>query len=412
MTNSKAIAPNLINFDQQKIIPKKDKNCYISECLFGYLNLDQYLSNITSTTVNRSTRRQFLLSSSLVLSAAMFSNARQAMAKVITPTPLQRPRYLGTTFSPLQCYYMGLDYRTTFSAICTLGLNRVRLGAYWNVIQTAPDQYDFSELDWLLDQCDRHNIEVVLAVGMKVPRWPEFHFPQWVSDRHDTGSSPIALDQRSPGVADLTLAFIDRVVNHCRMAPALKYWQVENEPFTRLDIAGGRFLSADFVKREVDLVRSLRAPHQKLLLTNAIHLPQPKPAEDDPAFQDSLALADAIGLNVYTKVPAGQTGYLEPLPAFWQQLTQWQGTLTQFDRESWIAEAQAEPWEANQLVAMKARSYPSASPLKTQRLVHRLSTIGYETILLWGCEYWYWQKQQGNNLWWWTVEKMAQQSAR
>jgi hypothetical protein len=318
--------------------------------------------------------------------------------------------HLGTTFSPLQCYYMGLDFRQAFQAIVRLGLDRIRLGAYWNVIEPQPLVFDFSELDWLLDQCAQHQIEVALAVGMKVPRWPEFHFPQWVSDRCDTGAGTEPLDQRSPVAAELALQFVERVVAHCKTAPALKYWQIENEPFTQLDIAGGRWLSAEFVQREIELVRSGKLPTQKILLTNAIHLPTPKPTEDEPAFRDSLRLADAVGINVYTKVPMGNSGqYLAPRPEFWRTLQDWQGVLRSADREAWIAEAQAEPWEAAQLVAMQRLNYPSASPLQMRNLVHQLRDLGYGTILLWGCEYWYWQKQQNQNLWWWQVEQLVKE---
>jgi hypothetical protein len=357
-----------------------------------------------------STRRQLLWGGTLGLGTAMFGNVRQVLAQAMTPTASRslRPTHLGTTFSPLQCYYMNLDFRKVFQQVTTLGLNRIRLGAYWNVIQKNQNEFDFSELDWLLDQCDRAQIEVALVVGMKVPRWPEYHFPQWVSDRYNTGAGDLALDRRSPEVAALTLQFVEKVMNHCRLAPAVKYWQVENEPFTRLEITGGRFLSPEFVKQEVELVRSLTYNNQKILVTNAIHLPTPKPAEDEPAFMDSLQIADAVGINVYSKVPAGPTGYLEPLPAFWQQLGQWQNALQQYNREAWIAEAQAEPWEAGKLVAMDKPNYPSASTLRMRSLVTQLTKLGYGTVLLWGCEYWYWQKQQGNNLWWWTVGQMAQ----
>lgn len=353
------------------------------------------------------------------LSRSPFAVAQDTVAPTIAqaspPKPpsnpvfqkLLRPAYLGTTFSPLQCRYMNLDDRAAFQAICTLGLDRIRLGAYWNEIETKPDQFNFSTLDWLLEEAHRNGIQVVLAVGMKVPRWPEFHFPQWISDRYDTKAGDKALDLRSPEVAERSLNFVNAVVNHCRYAPAVKYWQIENEPFTRLEIAGGRFLSPEFVRKEVALVRSRQLPHQKILLTNAIHLPKPKPEEDLPAFRDSLTTADAVGFNVYTKVPAGNSGtYLEPEPEFWQQLQSWQTDLQNFGREAWIAEAQAEPWEPQKLVAIDRADYPSASPRRMQLLVNTLARANYSTVLLWGCEYWYWQQTQGRNLWWWTVKQM------
>jgi hypothetical protein len=363
-------------------------------------------------------RREILRSGAVGLAAAWLgqlqpSLAQNAMAQNEMPEngmPLPSRTYLGTTFSPLQCYYMDLDFRQAFEAIAQLGLDRVRLGAYWNVIEKQPNVYDFSELDWLLDRCASSGIEVALAVGMKVPRWPEFHFPQWVSDRADTGAGTVALDRRSPAVAELALEFIDRVVGHCKNAPAVKYWQIENEPFTRLEIAGGRFLSAAFVEREIALVRSRMLSGQKILLTNAIHLPSPKLSEDQPAFEDSLRLADAVGINVYTKVPNGVPGqYLEPTPAFWQQLQDWQGAMRRVDREAWVAEAQAEPWENGELVAMQRRNYPSATPRRMRNLVQQLKGLQYGTILLWGSEYWYWQRRQRNNEWWYEVRKLVEE---
>lgn len=356
-------------------------------------------------------RRRFLQVSGLgVLSALLGQVPRvQAHADRLLQHHMGpwRTTQLGTTFSPLQCRYMDLVPRRVFDQVCRLELDRIRLGAYWNAIEKRPGEYDFAELDWLLDRCDAHGIEAVLAVGMKVPRWPEFHFPDWVAELGDIQAGTEALDVRSPAVAAAALKFVERVIEHCRSAPALQYIQVENEPFTRLEITGGRFLSPAFVQREVELVRSGKRRHQKILLTNALHLPSPKLEEDHSAFWNSLPLGDAVGMNVYTKVPAGDTGfYLEPATDFWQTLQTWQQTLQQYDREAWIAEAQAEPWEPQQLVAMKNLDNPSATPLRMRTLVHALRGMGYSTILLWGCEYWYWQRQQGRNQWWWEVQRL------
>lgn len=304
---------------------------------------------------------------------------------------------------------MGVDYRQVFQDICTLGLDRIRLCAYWHDIQPRSNEFNFSQLDWLLDRCHQNNIEVVLAVGMKVPRWPEFHFPQWLSDRYETSAGKAPLDKRSPAVADLALNLVDRVVSHCRYAPALRYWQVENEPFTQLEITGGRYLSPEFVSQEVALVRSRLWETQKILLTNAIHLPSPNLDEDEPAFRSSLMNADAVGFNVYTKVPAGNSGaYLEPTVDFWNQLQQWQLQLSSSDREAWIAEAQAEPWEPQKLVALDRANYPSATPQRLRSLVQTLASLNYNTVLLWGCEYWWWHYRNNRNLWWWTVQKLIE----
>ena len=300
---------------------------------------------------------------------------------------------------------MGLDYQETFRQICSLGFNRIRLCSYWHEIEPAEKQFDFKALDWLLEESQRHGIDVALTVGMKAPRWPEFHFPDWLRARLDT-TNRAAVDL-NPEIADRALHFIQAVVNHVRKAPNLKYWQIENEPFTRLDITAGRYLSYEFVRRETELVRALALPHQKLLMTTAISLPLADLAEDDRALQESMQMADAVGINVYTKVPAGDSpAYLQPQPPYWQKLKEWQTSLTQSNKEDWIAEAQAEPWEPNQLVAMAKAEYPSCTPKRTSNLVNSLTDLGYGTVMLWGCEYWYWQKND-RNLWWWTMQQIV-----
>lgn len=313
---------------------------------------------------------------------------------------------LGTTFSPLQCYYLGLDQREVFRYLCTLGFARIRLCSYWNAIEPEPGQFDFSSLDWLLEESQKTGMEIVLTVGMKAPRWPEYHFPDWVKDRYDTTGSLEPLDQVGT-IANLTLALIHTVMQHTRQAPNLRYWQVENEPFLRMEITGGRYLSVEFLRQEVELVRSLALPEQKLLLTNAITLPASQLKQDDRGFHSSLALADAIGINVYTRVPfCNSRFYLQPLPPFWNKLQHWQRQMAASGKEAWIAEAQAEPWEPKQLVATGKPEYPSASPRRTAELVQHLTALGYETILLWGCEYWYWHWKNGHRDWWQAIQQM------
>jgi beta-glucosidase/6-phospho-beta-glucosidase/beta-galactosidase len=226
----------------------------------------------------RITRRQLTRLSLAGLGSAMITSATAAMGRAAPdsefdksefdkskfgqPVNAKRPKILGTTFSPLQCHYIGLDYQETFRWVCGLGLDRIRLCAYWHEIEPRPNQFDFSVLDRLLEECDRYGIEAILAVGMKVPRWPEFHFPDWLQAQYNTKGRPEPMD-RDREIAELTLRFTEKVVSHTRMAPALKYWQVENEPFTHLEITGGRYLSTEFVQQEVALVRALARADQK-----------------------------------------------------------------------------------------------------------------------------------------------------
>ena len=312
---------------------------------------------------------------------------------------------IGTTFSQLQCYYLDLDYQETFRQICDLGLRKIRLGSYWHELEPTENEFNFAALDWLLEESDRRNLEITLTVGMKAPRYPEFHFPHWLEVQEDTWNTVQPLDY-NPAIADRTLRLIERVMNHTRDAPSIQYWQVENEPLARLEITSDRFLSPEFVQQEVELVRRLARSHQKIVLTNAIGLPS-HTEEDDRAFQVSLALADAIGINVYTRVPDGNEGYLEPQQPYWETLKVWQSAIQRQGKEAWIAEAQAEPWEPEQLVAMDAIHYPSASPERMTELVQTVRRLGYSTIMLWGSEYWYWHQKNGRDHWWQSIQELV-----
>lgn len=358
----------------------------------------------------RLSRRQLMYAALVVLGWQGAVAGDQVIAYPATLPPFlpSRPLKLGTTFSQLQCRYLGLDVRQTFRQVCSLGFDLIRLCSYWNELEPASGQFDFTTLDWLLAESQSHEIEVVLTLGMKTPRWPEFHFPNWLMAQQGLHSSKGALDQNRT-ISDLTLRLIEAVMRHTRHAPHLRYWQVENEPLTRLEITAGRWLRAAFLAKEVDLVRQLALPGQTIVMTNAISLPGGNLAEDEAALQVSQSLADCVGINVYTRVPSWQKSfYLKPLPTYWKTLKRWQQQITKAGKAAWITEAQAEPWEPHQLVPTQQLSPPSASPWHTTQLVTFLGYLGYETVMLWGCEYWYWQQQQGRQEWWEAMQQLIE----
>ncbi|MBI3914146.1 MAG: beta-galactosidase [Chloroflexi bacterium] len=311
-----------------------------------------------------------------------------------------RPNLLGTTFSQLQCRYLGLDFRETFWAITNLGLDIVRLCTYWNEIEVDKGEFNFSTIDWIMEKAQEADWQIVLSVGMKTPRWPEFHFPRWVSDKYDISRTDIPLDSL-PGLAEDALAFTHKVVEHLKQCSKIKYWQVENEALNRAPVAGGRYLSDAFVRREIELVKRLSSLQQGILFTFGIDPPfaiQSAELMIKPMFP----VVDAVGFDVYVKVATGASiiDYVEASPPFWWNVKRWRDFVTSEHKEAWIAEAQAEPWEPNKLVAIEKRNYPSSDPERAIKLASRLTSLGFDPVLLWGCEHWYWHKRQGNNEWW------------
>ena len=127
---------------------------------------------------------------------------------------------LGVTFSSRYASDIGLDWKQAYLAMLTdLNVKLIRIPVYWDISEPAPGQYDFSAVDWQLEQAKAHNAQVILAVGQKVPRWPECAIPTWAKTSDQT---------RKKSLLDFENVVIDRYKNN---QPEIKYWQVENEPF-------------------------------------------------------------------------------------------------------------------------------------------------------------------------------------
>ena len=313
---------------------------------------------------------------------------------------------LGFTFSERQADYLDVSWRQAYSAAMDLQPNLVRLAAYWDTIESAPGKYDFSDLDWMLDHTPAQS-SVLLVVGMKAPRWPEYYLPRWLrADLHLPKGADVAQD---PNVRAATLRFIAKVVQHERGRSNIKYWQVENEP---LDPSGPHQWTIDggFLAEEIGLVRSLD-PARPIVASMFVDtsplgtLPPWRSRLQDRA-RELLGLADVIGLDVYPIRPVSTRSFQLSLqwPVWvWegrvrglQQLAQAAG------KQTWISEAQAEPWLPSRLVYTGSAPARNAAPGLTTTTVDRLQADGFNTILLWGVEYWYMRSERYQDRNWWT----------
>src|SRR5690606_15604402 len=89
-------------------------------------------------------------------------------------------RIFGVSFSVPYAQYLGLDPKACFdAALNDLGFRRFRLMSYWNRLEPEKDTYDFRELDWQINMAEKYGAEVTLCLGLRQPRWPESHWPDW-----------------------------------------------------------------------------------------------------------------------------------------------------------------------------------------------------------------------------------------
>jgi hypothetical protein len=322
---------------------------------------------------------------------------------------------VGVTFSPREATYRNLPWQEAFNAALDASPALMRVGVYWNEVEATRGTYDFSTVDWLLDQASLRHQRVLLTVGMKAPRWPEYYLPEWLASRVAVPRRGVVSDDAQ--VRTATRALLTATVEHLRDRPMVAAWQVENEP---LDAAGPHLwrIDADFLAEEIALVRSLDTAHQRPIVVNTFVDTQPGvllPATRSAVWsraRQALATADVLGLDVYPS---------RTLRVFGAELTVrwpawiWSGLLGQLHelassqhKDAWIVEVQAEPWMSTG-GRLPPPAWPGAvvAPSSVEGVVGRLEAVGYRTILLWGVEHWEAQRSHGQDSSWWSAASAA-----
>lgn len=307
-----------------------------------------------------------------------------AYAALFLVPPRAGGAVIGVHFSKQHAVSLGLDWQETYRALLDdLSVRRVRLSANWPDVEPQPGTFDFRDLDWMMDEANTRGASVLLAVGRRLPRWPECHIPDWATQLPDAEQQE-AIER-----------VIRVVVERYRAHPALVMWQVENEPFLsvfgecpELDVAS--------LQREVEIVRALD-PHHDILITDSGEL---------SFWHRAARVGDRLGTTMYRVVWSRFVGYWSYdtfIPAAWYRL---KAFLVGVSPEHMvISELQAEPWaphgDVTVLPIVEQRRSMDAE--RFLRNVAFARSTGFREIYLWGAEYWYWLRAHGDASMWETA---------
>ncbi|MFH1395745.1 MAG: beta-galactosidase [Candidatus Omnitrophota bacterium] len=313
---------------------------------------------------------------------------------------------LGTTYSPLQCQYLGLDWKKTYLNILDAGYDVVRIGAYWSEIEKKENFYDFSELEWQIQEAKAKGIPIVLTVGMKAPRWPEFFIPEWILKKANLG---IGADvSKNVLVRNQTLAFIKKVVEKYKHRDIIQYWQVENEALNHIGCKYW-YIGMDFLKEEVALVRKIDERNRPIILTSATYPNKflrfiATLFDYHNPIKEYIKMADIVGINVYPivgcKILFKNFSFETTLNEREKYFSPLIKSIHAHNREVWVTELQAEPWEPGHLVYTKEQQPKTASTDITRELFKEMDELGVDTILLWGAEYWQFRAEEYDETQW------------
>ena len=87
----------------------------------------------------------------------------------------------GITFSKKYATELGLDWREAYIAMLDeLNVTHIRIPVYWDDIEPDRNAINLNDYKFMLDEAEKREVHVILAVGERLPRWPECHAPAWV----------------------------------------------------------------------------------------------------------------------------------------------------------------------------------------------------------------------------------------
>jgi hypothetical protein len=290
---------------------------------------------------------------------------------------------MGVSFSTKQTNMFDLDPQETFRALLDdMGVRHFRLMSYWDVHESVQGKRDFSSLDWQIAEAKKRNADVTLAIGLRQPRWPECHEPDWATN--------LDIIEWRRALND----YISTVVKRYENEPTIISWQLENE-FSNGLFAKCRDSSLERLQIEFDLVKSLSKKPVWMSLSDQGGYPARGPR------------ADRWGFSVYRTVWSTglYTGYMTfPVPIWYHNLRKnviEAGT----GKDTFIHELQLEPWgptDIPYLTTEQQNQSMSTKQIHDSLLFAR--ELGMKDIYSWGGEWWYWRKLHGDPTVWNTVK--------
>ena len=290
-----------------------------------------------------------------------------------------KPIY-GLNFSQKYATDLGLDWEETYIHILDeLKPKRLRISAHWDLIEQKKGIYDFTDLDWQITEAAKRDIQVILAIGRRTPRWPECHPPVW--------AKPLTEEAIEP----LIMALLKEEIKYFESFDNIIYWQIENEPF--LDIFGDcPDGNEKLLDKEIALVNSIS--DKPIMVTDSGEL---------STWRKMADKGNILGTSMYKTVWNPYWKFFTyPIPSSYYY---YKAKINQYFNKNLekviVSELQGEAWGNAPLPQIPLNEqYRSMNADKLKNNIEYARRSGLPEIYVWGAEWWYWVKKQGNNSFW------------
>lgn len=298
----------------------------------------------------------------------------------------------GVSFSRFHVDELNLDWKEVYLAILNdLKVKHFRFSAHWPLTESEEGEFNFEELDFQIQEAQKANASVILAVGRRLPGWPECHEPEWLKAE---SSKLKAEDEIKKYKQARILQYIEAVVNRYKNYQNIKYWQVENEPYLTFfsrSVCGK--LDENFLQKEIELVKKLD-PSRPILVTDSGEF-----GTWYRAYQHGDVFGTSMYLYIWWQYGIGPFRY--PItPAFFRikhNLTK----LIFGQKPAIVIELSAEPWLLQPIIDTSFETQLSRMGIdKFNEMIEFSSQTGFDTFYFWGAEWWYWMRQNGHPEFW------------
>lgn len=304
---------------------------------------------------------------------------------IVVFQPVANPAY-GVSFSVTQSKLYGLNWHNNYTALLDdLKFRHFRLMSYWNQIEPVRGQFDFSDLDWQMDEAAKRGAKVSLSIGLRQPRWPECHPPTW-ADKLEGGDYKQAL-----------FAYMELVVKRYKDHPALDGYQLENE-FLNNWFGLCDPSDRERVVEEFNLVKQWDPNHPIAMTLSDEHgLPFGQPEPDEYGF---------TMYRIVYNTNFGPAGYaLYPTSVWWHRLRAAVIEMIHHKPMS-VHELQMEPWGPGENWYLStAEQNKSMSIQQIHKMTDFARRSGFQRSDFWGSEWWYWRKVNGDPRVWEAIRQ-------
>ena len=274
------------------------------------------------------------------------------------------------------------------------GAKHVRLSVVWRDVEPSEGVYDFRVIDALLTTAEAHNVQVLLTVGMRAQRHPEFYIPNWaLADVHMPEGAVVSDD---PLLRERALTMVQAAMQHLSGSQVVEAWGAENEPYVPSKRADWWRLGRDYVQQVAGIIRESDPQGRPVVVNQAQQgLFDTYPAERKAILQD----ADVLGISFYPfrdypvfgidfTVAIPELGWIHPNYAAHRKQADAAG------KQYWITELQGEPWaQVDPRLITPQHPSPNLSPSDLANVIQYGRRTGAQRMYLWGAEWWLYEQQ-------------------